>query len=104
MAKSSPGLMNGPRNIPYDVQEWPGFEEKAIQVFGSFGRWELVKEFIELHVAREPRIGRLIPGTSWRALTITNPITTIYYTIDNEKIDEAGELTGTITLRDVEEV
>ena len=96
--------MNGHPRVPYDVQEETGFEEKAIQVFGSFGRWELVKEFIELHVAREPRIGRLIPGTSWRALSITNPIATIYYTIDNEQIDETGEITGIITLRDVEEV
>jgi hypothetical protein len=28
----------------------------------------------------------------------------IYYTIDNEHIDDAGEITGTITLRDLEEI
>lgn len=95
---------NGRRKIPYDVQEAPGFEQKAIQVFGSFGRWELVKEYIEYYIAREPRIGHAIPGTRLRALSITNPIATIYYSIDNEQIDQSGEITGTITLWDVEEV
>ena len=96
--------MNGRRRVLYDVQEWFGFEEKAIQVFGSFGRWEMVKEYIEQQIAREPRIGRAIPGTDFRALSISSPIATIYYTVDNEHIDETGETTGTITLRDVEEI
>jgi len=97
--------MNSRRRYYYDVQESEGFEEKAIQVFGSFGRWELVKEFIEVHIAREPTIGHLIPGTRLRALSLeTNPPSTIYYSIDNQTLTESGEQSGTITLRDVEEV
>jgi hypothetical protein len=96
--------MNGRRRVLYDVQEWFGFEERAERVFGSFGRWEKVKEYIELYIAKDPHIGRPIPGTDLRALSITNPIATIYYTVDNEHIDDTGEITGTITLRDIEEV
>jgi hypothetical protein len=96
--------MNGRRRILYDVQEWPGFEEKAIEVIGSFGRWEMVKEYIEIYIAREPRIGWAIPGTNLRGLNISSPNVMIYYTIDNEHIDDAGEITGTITLRDLEEI
>ena len=96
--------MNSRRRPLYDVREWPGFEDKAIRAFGSFGRWELVKEFIESHIARDPRIGQNIPGTPLYAWSLeTYPRCTIYYTIDDENIDSEGHQTGTITLRDVAE-
>lgn len=97
--------MNSRHKYLYDVQEWPGFEEKAIVAFGSFGRWEAVKEFIEINISREPRIGHPVPGTRMYAWTVdTTPRCTIYYTVDNETLDAEGNQSGTITLRDVEEV
>ena len=96
--------MNSRRRYLYDVQEWPGFQEAAERVLGSFGRWEVVKEFIDYYIAREPKIGRPVPDTHLYALSLeTNPPTTIFYTVE-ETIDEEGNPTGTITLRDIQEV
>ena len=97
--------MNSKRRYLYDVEEWPGFEDAAIQVVGSFGKWEAIKEYIDQNIAREPRIGQRIPGTILYALTLeTNPPSTIFYSIENETLDAEGRETGTIMLRDIQEV
>ena len=96
--------MNSRRRPLPMCENGPDSKIKRIRAFGSFGRWELVKEFIELHIARDPRIGQNIPGTPLYAWSLaTYPRCTIYYTIDDENIDSEGHQTGTITLRDVEE-
>ena len=97
--------MNSRRRFLYDVVEWPGFEEAAILALGSFGRWEAVKEYLDLFIARDPKVGHLIPGTNLYALSLeTNPPCTIFYSIEDESIDEAGHQTGKIVLREIEEV
>ena len=97
--------MNSKRKYLYGVDESPGFEEAAILVLGSFGRWEQIKDYIDQYIAREPRVGERVPRTNLYALSLeTNPPCTIFYSIDNETIDASGNQTGTIILQDIQEV
>jgi hypothetical protein len=97
--------MNSRRRYLYDVEEWPGFEDAAIRVLGSISRWEAVKDYIDQYIAKEPRIGQRISRTNLYALSLeTNPPSTIFYSIENETLDAQGHETGTIMLRDIQEV
>ena len=56
-------MSSSPR-APYDVAEWPEFGDAAIRVLGSFELWEELKSYIEIYIARDPRIGERVPGTA----------------------------------------
>lgn len=97
--------MNSRHRVPYDLAEWPEFQDAAIRVFGSVELWDEIKEFIEIYIAREPRIGERVPGTSVYAWTIPiNPYCTILYTIENESFAPDGTPEGIIMLIDIQEV
>lgn len=96
-------MSSSPR-APYDVAEWPEFGDAAIRVLGSFELWEELKSYIEIYIARDPRIGERVPGTAVWAWTIPiNPYCTILYSIENETFAPDGTPEGKIMLIDIQE-
>lgn len=83
--------------LPYVVVEGPTFLKRAGRLTGSVKAWDEIKEFFDLYVARNPDIGKLVPGTNVYAMPLeTNPPLTIYYTVDNDS--------ETVTLVDLAKV
>jgi hypothetical protein len=69
---------------PTIIIEADGFTEKAITIFGPYSKWEEIKDFIDIYIARDPRgAGKLVPGTTvYRLKLNTTPSTLIYYHVD----------------------
>jgi hypothetical protein len=69
----------------YRIVETAEFQERAAAFTGSIERWDDIKATIDLDLARDPHIGKPIPGTRLYAQRIeTYPPLTVYYTIDDD--------------------
>jgi hypothetical protein len=69
-------------NLPYGVDETGVFITQASVIFGSTGKWDEKKRFIDLYLARDPSVGHRVPGTNLYALIIFTPPCVLFYTYD----------------------
>jgi len=66
--------MDSSSNRWYRVVESAEFTRQATGLVGSFARWENIKEFIDQHLARDPRRGKPIIGTELYGISLlTSP-------------------------------
>lgn len=69
---------------PFKVKETKRFSQDVIKCMSNFKRWDEIKETIDLDLARNPTLFEQIPGTEYRAVTLsTTPMRTLYFSVDS---------------------
>ncbi len=68
------------------VVESQAFTQQASRLLGSIGRWDEIKEFIDQHLARNPKVGHHIERTKLYGISLlTTPALTLFYEVDDSE-------------------
>lgn len=74
------------RHKPYEIKETPEFLRQVSRLCGSVGKWDEIKTYLDLYLARNPSVGHSIENTNCYGISMSTKLPmTLYYSVDDSR-------------------